>query len=138
MPDARRGGIPDIALLRDDGGCVNPSQFAGHDLVVLFPPAGKPEAAKEFEDFCALADCLAYNDAYLIAIGSCGDKKAPSRVAIVSDPELAAWKEFSSSEQQPRREGGAVFLFSRGGCLRRSWNGPGHAQEVFAALEDRR
>jgi hypothetical protein len=137
MPDSLKTRVPDIELQCAAGTSINPSHLAGHDLVILFAPGGKSRAAEEIEEYYALSDRLAYFDAYIIAICDGADNAPLSRLAIASDPTLEAWREFSRSERRFRHKDGAVFLFGRGGCLRQSWAGPGHAQEVFAALDER-
>jgi hypothetical protein len=137
MPDTFKAGIPDIELRCAAGASINPSHLAGHDLIILFTPAGKSGAATELEKYYALADRLAYVDAYIIAIGDGADHAPLSRLAIASDPTLEAWRACSGSARPFRHKDGAVFLFGRGGCLRQSWAGSGHARDVFAALEDR-
>lgn len=133
-------GIPDIELPLSEGGTVNPSDFAGHELVVLFCPLDRVAAGRELADYDRYADQLSYNDAWMIAV--CGDTKTlpASRVTLAEDPDLEAWRAFCESldspEQLPRQEG-AVFLFGRGGCLTRAWPGSGHANEVAGELGKR-
>ena len=133
-------GIPDIELPLPKGGTVNPSDFAGHELVVLFCPLERAAAARELADYNRHADQFSYNDAWMIAV--CDDTKTlPAiRMTIAAEPDLSAWKAFGESldppEQLPREEG-AVFLFGRGGCLTRAWQGQGHGNEVVSELGKR-
>jgi hypothetical protein len=139
MPSARTLGVPDIELAGAEGRTVNPSDFAGHDLVVLFCPADRQSAARELADYNALADALAYNDAYMIAV--CGPEAGlpASRISVATDAERA-WEAFSScigKRERPSQAEGAVFLFGRGGCLRQMRPGVGHAKEVGQWLGER-
>lgn len=132
--------IPDIDLPLPKGGTVNPSDFAGHELVVLFCPLDPVAAAQEVADYDRLGDQLSYNDAWMIAI--CDDTKSlpATRMMLAADPDLAAWKAFCENLEPPEqvlRKDGAVFLFGRGGCLTRAWQGPGHADEVVSELGKR-
>jgi len=140
MPKGRAYGIPDIELASGQGGTVNPSNFAGHDLVMLFCPTDRQAAERELADYNALADALAYNDAYMIAICDREAGMPASRISIAADPEQRAWGAFSgcvSRHERPRLGEGAVLLFGRGGCLRQIWEGVGHAKEVVQALGER-
>ena len=140
MSDKLNYGIPNIELPLPKGGTVNPSDFAGHELVVLFCPLDRVAAARELADYNRHADQLSYNDAWMIAV--CDDTKAlpASRITLAAEPDLSAWKAFGESldppKQLPRGEG-AVFLFGRGGCLTRAWQGPGHANDVVSELGKR-
>jgi peroxiredoxin len=139
MPENRTYGPPDIELAGQQGCTVNPANFAGHDLVVLFCPANPDAAAQELTDYNALADALAYNDAYMVAI--CGrEAGAPaSRIALSTDRDRA-WEAFRgccSRRDLPSPDEGAVFLFGRGGCLRHIWSGVGHADDVMRWLGER-
>lgn len=139
MRDSRTLGLPDIELAGPQGSTVNPSNFAGHDLVVLFCPADRQEAARELAAYNGLADALAYNDAYMVAVCDREAGTAASRICIASDAEHA-WDAFAkclgNRERAPITEG-ATFLFGRGGCLRKVWPGVGHANEVMRALGER-
>ena len=133
-------GIPDIELPLPEGGTVNPSDFAGDELV-LFCPLDRVAAARELADYDRHADKLAYNDAWMIAV--CDNTKAmpATRMTLTAEPDLSAWKAFGESldppEKLPRKEG-AVFLFGRGDCLTRAWRGNGHGNEVVSELGKRR
>jgi len=133
-------GIPDIELPLPKGGTVNPSDFAGHELVVLFCPLDRDAAARELADYNRHADQLSYNDAWMIAVSDDTKTLPASRMTLAAEPDLGAWKAFGDSldppEQLPREEGG-VFLFGRGGCLTRAWQGPGHANAVVSELGKR-
>ena len=133
-------GLPDINLVGEHGQAVNPRDFAGHDLLVLFCPANLEAASCELAEYNSLADSLAYNDAYMIAI--CDPKAGfpASRVTMASDPDHVAWGAFGiclPPAEQASSEAGAVFLIGRGGCLKQSWQGIGHVQEVREALGER-
>ncbi|HEU4956537.1 MAG TPA: hypothetical protein VFT40_02795 [Sphingomicrobium sp.] len=139
MRDKQAYGIPDIELAGQHGGTVNPSNFAGHDLVVLFCPADPLAAAKELASYNALADALAYNDAFMVAV-CCAEAGLPaSRILISADSERA-WDAFGKcldGTDHLRADQGGVLLYGRGGCLRQSWQGTGHAKEVIHALGER-
>jgi hypothetical protein len=139
MPSARILGVPDIELAGAKGGTVNPSDFAGHDLVVLFCPADRQAAARELADYNALADALACNDAYMVAVCEPEAGLPASRISVAIDAERA-WEAFSnclSKRKPPNHDEGAVFLFGRGGCLRQARLGVGHAKEVVRWLDER-
>lgn len=138
MPESLTYGVPDIQL-PGPSGQVNPSDFAGHDLIVLFCPADKDDAARELADYNGLTHQLAFNDAYMVAV--C-DKDAGSPASRISTANTAsrAWAAFSrclSPHERSAPEDGAVFLFGRGGCLRKAWRGSGHAKEVIRSLGER-
>jgi|SRR5690349_6835266 peroxiredoxin len=133
-------GLPDIRLVGEKGQEVNPRDFAGHDLLVLFCPADLEVATRELAEYNSMADALAYNDAYMIAICDLKAGSPASRVIMVSDPDRVAWGAFNDSlppAEQASSEAGAVFLIGRGGCLKQSWLGVGHAQRVREALGER-
>jgi peroxiredoxin len=133
-------GIPDIELPAPKGGTVNPSDFAGHELVVLFCPLDRIAAARELADYARQADQLSYNDAWMIAVSEDAKTLPASRMTLAADPDLGAWRAFGESLDPPHqlpREEGAVFLFGRGGCLTRAWQGPGHADDVVHELGER-
>lgn len=139
MPETKTLGLPDVELAGADGASLNPSYFAGHDLVVLFCPADRQAAAQELADYNALTDALAYNDAYMVAVCEPTTGRPASRICIASDTDHA-WEAFSKClGKHPRAlvKDGAVFLFGRGGCLRQVWQGVGHAKEVAQALDER-
>lgn len=133
-------GIPDIELPLPEGGTVNPSDFAGHELVVLFCPLDRVAAARELADYNRHADQLSNNDAWMVAV--CDDPKTlpASRITLAADPDLGAWRAFGECLDPPEqipRGGGAAFLFGRGGCLTRVWQGPGHVDDVVKELGER-
>jgi hypothetical protein len=49
-------GIPDVELSWSCGGSVNPSCFAGHQLVVLFLPEAANEQTEELESYAIGGD----------------------------------------------------------------------------------
>jgi peroxiredoxin len=139
MEDTRAYGIPDIELAGQQGGTVNPSNFLGHDLILLFCPAEPLAAASELASFNSLADALAYNDAFMIAV-CCAEAGSPaSRILISTDAERArdAFGKCLDGAKRLHTDQGGVLLFGRGGCLRQSWHGTGHAREVIQALGER-
>lgn len=139
MPEKRAYGLPDVELESVQGHTVNPANFAGHDLVVLFCPRDRVAAARELADYNSLADALSFNDAYMVAVCEREAGMPASRIALATDADRA-WDAFSkctSKRERPDPVEGAVFLFGRGGCLRQIWEGVGHAKEVVQALGDR-
>lgn len=139
MQDAQAYGVPNIDLAGQHGRAVNPADFAGHELVMLFCPAEKKTGAAEMAAYNGLADALAYNDAYMVAI--CGsDGGAPASRILVSNDTERAWDAVvqcldGTNKLDP--DEGAVLLFGRGGCLTKVWRGAGHADEVAMALGER-
>ena len=133
-------GIPDIELLLPNGGTVNPTDFIGHELVVLFCPLDRGAAARELADYDRHADQFSYNDAWMIAVCDDTETLPASRITIAADPDLGAWRAFGECLDPPEqlaREDGAVFLFGRGGCVTRAWPGSGHAEDVVKELGER-
>ena len=137
-----RYGIPDVELHKPGGGTVNPANFIGHELVVLFCPADREEAARDIADYVSHMKDLCDTDAWIIGI--CEELEPPCEHAtftMARDRDRLAWDAFqgleNSRERTPREEG-AVFLFDRGGGLRRSWAGSGHASDVARAVRQRR
>ena len=133
-------GIPDIELPLPKGGTVNPADFIGHELVVLFCPLDPSAAARELEDYNRHADQFSYNDAWMIAVRDDAETLPASRMTIAADPDLAAWRAFRECLDPPAqlpRADGAVFLFGRGACLTRAWGGSGHANDVVNELGKR-
>ena len=139
-------GIPDVELTKPDGGTVNPNQFVGHELVVLFYPTAEAAAAREMADYTRHAQDLCDSDAWIIGVGDNHERDGGGHAetksfAMVRDPGQRAWTAFQDllerTNRTPRRAG-AVFLFDRGGGLRQSWAGCGHAIDVVRALAQRR
>lgn len=136
-------GIPSVELERLDGGTVNPASFIGHELVVLFCPADADAAAHDVADYARHTKEFCDSDAWIIGI--CKDEAPPCEhgagsLTMVHDHNGLAWNAFENllgGEEQASREAGAVFLFDRGGSLRRAWAGPGHAAEVSRAVGQR-
>lgn len=140
MSVRRTYGIPDLELPLPQGGTVNPSDFAGHELVVLFLPLDRVAAERELANYNRSAAQLSYNDAWLIAVGDDAGNTPASRMTMAREPGPGPWRAFGDSMDPPRqlsRNEGGVFLFGRGGCLTRAWQGPGHVAEVVAELGKR-
>lgn len=132
--------IPDISLPSPKGSTVNPSFFAGHELVVLFCPSDSAGAEKELADYNRHTDQLAYNDAWMVAVCDAIQTPPGSRISLAGDTDSRGWQSFCERldpPKRPPREAGAVFLFGRGGCLQRMWEGSGHAAEVVEELGKR-
>ena len=143
MDSARtRYGIPDVELHKPGGGTVNPANFIGHELVVLFCPADREEAARDIADYVSHMKDLCDTDAWIIGI--CEELEPPcghASFTMARDRNRLAWDAFQDLLEPPKRtprEEGAVFLFDRGGGLRRSWAGSGHASDVARAVRQRR
>ena len=133
-------GIPDIEFPLSKGGTVNPTNFIGHELIVLFCPLDRGAAARELADYNRYVDQFSYNDAWMIAVSDDTAALPASRITIAADPDLEAWRAFNECLDPPERssrEEGAVFLFGRGGCLTRAWSGSGHANDVVGELGKR-
>lgn len=137
-----RYGIPDIELPKAGGVVVNPADFAGHQLIVLFCPTAPDAAAKELDEYGGHAPEFCDNDAWIIGI--CADEIGAAGAAcracfsVAVDRGGVAWSAFMTLAKhidEQRRESGAVFLFGRGGSLQRAWAGSGHANEVMAELK---
>ena len=139
-----RYGIPDVELERPGGATVNPADFAGHELVVLFCTTDRDDAVRDVADYALHMKDLCDTDAWIIGI--CDEKEPPCEheagtVTMARDSERLAWDDFQDllgPRQRTSREKGAVFLFDRGGGLRRSWAGSGHASDVARAVRQRR
>ena len=138
-----RYGIPDVELQRPGGVTVNPADFAGHQLVVLFCPADREAAALDVADYALHMKDLCDTDAWIIGI--CDEKEprcghGASSFTMARDSERLAWDAFQNllgPRDRTSRDEGAVFLFDRGGGLRRSWAGSGHASDVARAVRQR-
>ena len=137
-------GIPDIDLPRPGGGTVNPGNFAGHPLIVVFCPADPTAEAFQLQQ-CEKRVCdFDDYEAWLITIGREGGAatpKAGSTSASAYDPGDVAWAAFKqvagARGSELNRTEGATFLFGRGGSLQRAWPGCGHEAEVLAELAER-
>jgi len=134
-------GIPDIDLGCISGTRINPSSFAGHELIVLFCPSDANAAAREIAAYHRYSIEFANRDAWLLTFADeSGDIKADGlgRVLTIPDPNRHAWVAFCNATAHPEvfdRSSGATFLFMRGGGLHRYWLGRGHADEVLAELQ---
>ena len=129
-------GIPDVELTWSCGGSVNPSCFAGHQLVVLFLPKDPRLQSAELESYDQLASELSGSDAWFIVVDdeTLGQSNAETRIAL--DREGKAWHAFQDVAGKGKldRADGATFFFTRGGTFHRAWRGPGHAREVLEEL----
>jgi peroxiredoxin len=132
-------GIPNVQLPWSSGGTVNPSCFAGHQLVVLFLPADPALQTAELASYERVAADAAGTDAWLLAVGENlrPDLAALTNIPIAADREGAAWRAFEKVARAGTgldRNQGAAFLFTRGGAFHRAWSGQGHATEVIDEL----
>jgi len=131
-------GIPDLDLQWTCGGTVNPSCFAGHQLLVLFLPADERQQFAEFESYEQLSGELAGTDAWFLVIGGERAEGAKRKVPVALDPKGQAWAAFNKvANVRLERKEGAAFLFTRGGAFHRVWPGHGHASEVVDELLSR-
>jgi hypothetical protein len=134
-------GIPNIDLPWSCGGTVNPSCFAGHQLLVLFLPTDERQQAAEFASYDELAEDLAGTDAWFLVIGTDNAKSPEERkIPIALDRDGKAWQAFKKVAKKSKlnRSEGAAFLFTRGGAFHRVWPGQGYAREVLQELLSRR
>lgn len=137
-------GIPDINLPKVDGGEINPSAFAGHELVIFFCPSDGHAAAAEIEDYCSRARAFADGGAWLIGVLSgkppaeqCGSGES-AHITLAQDKNGTAWAAFEdllSAEKRSEEVHGGTFFFERGGCLANAWPGSGHAEDALKALQ---
>lgn len=136
-----RYGIPDVELRCARGGTLNPADFAGHLLVVLFCPLPPASAREELADYRSRSREFRDNDAWLLSIADDWAGTVEKRCeALASDPEGTAWVAFdqlSSPERGHARDEGAAFVFGRGGSMQGAYFGRGHAQEVVQSLSER-
>lgn len=128
-------GIPDIELKWSCNGTVNPSCFAGHQLVVLFLPTDASQQTAELAAYEELAACFAETDAWFLRVGENPQPGSAEQtpVPIALDPGGAAWRAFEKVAKRStelNRSQGAAFLFTKGGAFHRVWPGQGHASEV--------
>lgn len=131
-------GIPDLTLEWSCGGTVNPSGFAGHQLVVLFLPLGKREAAAELASYEGCAHEFANFDTWFLPIAQETLEGSSHRSPIAVDPADGAWSRFVKlAELDHERTAGGAFLFTHGGTLQRAWPGQGHATAVLGELNTR-
>ena len=135
-----RFGIPDIDLGCTSGMRINPTSFAGHDLIVLFYPLDSADAAQEISAYRRHGAELVKRDAWLLTFAEqCGEVSVdgPGRLLTIPDPDRHAWVAFRDLTPHPEeleRSSGATFLFTRGGGLHCFWHGAGHVDDVLAEL----
>ena len=132
-------GIPDIDIACGAGRKVNPSAFAGHELVVVFCPADPEQAAFEIDSYRKYAANFVEYDAWVLVFGDQCDL-GPGQVGhpqLIADTDRHAWVAFRDLTHSPEtldRADGATFLFTRGGGLHCYWHGSGHVHEVLEEL----
>lgn len=131
--------MPHISLRCAGGDPVNPSAFAGHELIVLFCPTSHEDAQREIATYLKHASDFAAHDGWLLIIADDpvwrGEKCYNPK--ILDDADREAWVKFRDLTSYPEgldRADGAVFYFSRGGALARYWQGSGHVDDVLALL----
>ena len=133
-------GIPDIELGCVSGAKINPSSFAGHELIALFCPLDPTSAAREIAAYRRHGAEFVERDAWLLTFAEhCDDVSVngAARALAIPDPERHAWVAFRDLTEHPEqldRSSGATFMFTRGGGLHRYWHGAGHVDDVLAEL----
>ena len=132
-------GIPDVDLPLTCGGTVNPSCFAGHQLVVLFLPKDRGRQNAECESYHKLAAELSGTDAWILVIGDETPSKGDTGTRVALDPDEKAWRAFKevAGDSKLDRAAGAAFFFTRGGAFHRVWPGCGNADAVVQELLSR-
>jgi hypothetical protein len=132
-------GIPNLDLQWTCGGTVNPSCFAGHQLLVLFLPVDERQQSDEFHSYEQVSDELSGTDAwFLVVAAASGNGGQKQKVPVALDPTGRAWAAFNKvANVKLDRAEGAAFLFTRGGAFHRVWPGRGHAAEVVRELLSR-
>lgn len=132
-------GIPDIELSWSCGGSVNPSCFAGHQLVVLFLPKDREQQKAEFESYGKLAEQMPGTDAWFFVVGDETHVQGDARTPVVLDLDGKAWRAFKAvaGDAKLDRSAGAAFFFTRGGALHRVWPGSGNADAIIRELLSR-
>lgn len=134
-------GIPDLELDCRSGKSINPSDFAGHELVALFCPLDPAAASAEIAAWRRRSSELVKRDAWLLTFAELSDEllgESAQRMSIIPDPRRHAWTAFcdlTGHGEDFSRSSGATFLFTRGGGLHRHWPGIGHVDEVLAELQ---
>lgn len=135
-----RFGIPNIEIGCPSGAKINPSTFAGHELIVLFCPLDADRAGKEIGAYLSHSDEFVAHDAWLLTFAEHWNDLAidgGSRILAIPDRECRAWAAFRDLAwrgESMHRDSGATFLFTRGGSLHHYWPGTGHVDEVLAEL----
>lgn len=136
-----RYGIPDLKLPLRSGGTLNPSDFAGHQLVVVFCPLDPARSASELKDYERHSKQFSDCDSWLVTIGESSDAACAELACAADDADGNAWTAFANLSESPtnlERQEGAAFIFGRGGALQRVLPGSGHAAHVVQELERRR
>jgi hypothetical protein len=140
--NALRFGIPDVELSCTFGLTINPSSFAGHELVVVFCPTDPVQAARSLSTYRQRIAEFVDHDAWILVIGDPSAQegtKGPERVLAILDPDQHAWLAFRNLTDRPEafdRETGATYFFTRGGNLHRFWHGPAHIDDVLSELRE--
>ena len=136
-----RFGIPNVEVGAASGLKINPSSFAGHELIVLFCPTDPDGAAQELAAYRTHKSEFVERDAWLLTFGE--DAAAVdidgARILTIPDRDRHAWVAFRDLAPHPEeldRSSGATFLFRRGGSLHRYWHGAGHVEHVLKELQE--
>lgn len=138
-------GIPDISLVRLNGGEINPAHFIGGELVVVFCPVDSAAAGAEVRAYRELANAFGESGAWLIGLiddAQLADEDIVDRgLLLARDPGGTGWSAFSALVPWltgADRASGGTFYFGRGGSLVRFWPGAGHASDALEAIVKRR
>ena len=132
--------IPRLELGCSSGTKINSSDFAGHDLIVLFGPLDPVSSEREIASYHHHCAELVDRDVWLLAFTEHCDElniDGAGRVLIIPDSDRHAWvafRDLTHHAEEMDRDSGATFLFTRGGALNRYWHGSGHVDEVLAEL----
>lgn len=134
-----RYGIPDIDLAWSRGGSVNPSCFAGHQLVVLFLPKDPQGQHAEIESYRKITEKLLGTDAWFLVVGDKSHVEDNAKTPVALDSDGAAWRSFTeiAGAEKLDRSTGAAFFFTRGGAFHQVWPGSGNADAVAQELLSR-
>jgi hypothetical protein len=134
-----RYGIPDLELPLTNGGTLNPGDFAGHELVVVFLPLDPVLSASEIEAYECHEAQFSECDAWLITVGDDTAAACEGKSCMANDPDGDAWTAFAELPGSGglNRADGAVFIFGRGGALQRVLAGPDHAPDVAKEITRR-
>lgn len=143
---------PDFSLLRDDGGMLSLSDFAGRKLVLfLFPRADTPGCTTEAQDFSRLQPEFSALGTDVVGLSADSPRKLTNfrkkhglSVALVSDPShqvLSAYGAWGEKLLYGRRFEGLLrttFLIGPDGRITQIWRNvrvQGHAEAVLAAAQ---
>jgi thioredoxin-dependent peroxiredoxin len=144
--------LPDVTLTASDGGTLSLAELRGRPFVLYFYPKDDTTGCtREAQDFSALKS--AFDAAGVPVIGVSKDSPAKHvkfaakydlTVSLASDEDgsvceaFGTWIEKSLYGRKYMGIDRATFLIDAKGCIARIWRRvkvPGHAEQVFAAVE---